>query len=67
MLGGGCKAPFTDNQIADGEKRLDDTRKTALTDNFSSSLGSLASNPLVKEGVKSVVGPKVGGIVGALL
>jgi hypothetical protein len=67
MLKGGCKAPLTDKQIADGEKKLDPNQQKALTDNFSSSLGSVASNPLVKEGVNSIVGPKIGGIVGALL
>src|SRR5262245_8708698 len=67
MLGGGCKVPLNDKQIADGEKKLDANQKKALTDNFSSSLGSVASNPLVKEGVMSIVGPKLGGIVGALL
>ena len=67
MLGGGCKAPLTDQQIAAGEKHLDANQKKALDDNFSSSLGSVASNPLVKEGVHRVVGPKMGGIVGALI
>jgi hypothetical protein len=67
MLGGGCKAPLTDKQIADGEKKLDANQKDALTDNFSSSLGSAAGNPLVNQSVKSIVGPKLGGIVGALL
>ena len=67
MLNGGCKAPLTDQQIADGEKKVDTNQKKALTDNFSSSLGSVASNPLVKQGVNSIVGPKIGGIVGALL
>jgi len=30
-------------------------------------LGSAAGNPLVNQSVKSIVGPKLGGIVGALL
>jgi len=67
MLGGGCKAPLTDQQIAAGEKKLDANQKKALSDNFSSALGSVASNPFVKEGVNAAVGPKIGGIVGALL
>jgi hypothetical protein len=67
MLGGGCKAPLTDKQIADGEKKLDANQKNALTDNFNSSLGSAAGNPLVNQSVKSIVGPKLGGIIGALL
>src|SRR4051812_2483991 len=67
MLGGDCKAPLTDEQIAAGEKKLDANQKKALSDNFSSALGSAASNPLVKEGVNAVIGPKLGGIVGALI
>ena len=67
MLGGGCKAPLTDQQIAAGEKKLDPNQKKALSDNFSSALGSVGSNPLAHEGVSRVLGPKMGGIVGALV
>ena len=67
MLGGDCKAPLTDEQIAAGENKLDANQKKALSDNFSSALGSAASNPIVKEGVNAVIGPKVGGIIGALI
>jgi hypothetical protein len=67
ILGGGCKAPLTDQQIAAGEKKLDPNQKKALSDNFSSSLSSITSNPLAKEGVSRVLGPKMGGIVGALI
>jgi hypothetical protein len=67
MLGGGCKAPLSDQQIAAGEKNLDPTQKKALSENFSSALGSVTSNPLVKEEMGKLLGPKIGGIVGALL
>ena len=67
MLGGDCKAPLTDQQIAAGEKKLDPNQKKALSDNFSSALGSVGSNPLAKECVGRVLGPKMGGIVGALI
>ncbi len=67
LLGGGCKAPLTDQQIAAGASKLDANQTKALSDNFSSSLGSVASNPLVKEGVSKAIAPKLGGIVGGLL
>ena len=66
MLGGGCKAPLTDQQIAAGEKKFDAKQTQALNENFSSALGSLG-NPLVKQGVTSAIGPKLSGIVGGLL
>jgi hypothetical protein len=67
MLGGGCKAPLTDQQIAAGSSKLDANQTKALGDNFSSSLGSVTSNPLVKEAVSKAIAPKLGGIVGGLL
>ena len=50
-----------------GEKKLDPNQKKALSDNFSSALGSVGGNPLAKEGVARMLGPKMGGIVGALI
>lgn len=67
MLGGDCKAPLTNQQIAAGSSKLDANQTKALGDNFSSSLSSVTSNPLVKEGVSKAIAPKLGGIVGALL
>jgi len=67
MLGGGCKAPLTDQQIADGASKLNASQTTALGDNFGSALNSVTGNPLVKEGVRKAIAPKLGGIVGALL
>jgi hypothetical protein len=67
MLGGGCKAPLTEQQIAAGASKLDASQTKALGDNFSSALGKVASNPLAKEGVSQAIAPKLGGIVGALL
>jgi len=67
MLGGGCKAPLSDQQITAGAKKLNDSQSKALSDNFSSALNSVSSNPLVKEGITKAIGPKLSGIVGALL
>jgi len=67
MLGGGCKAPLTDQQIAAGSSKLDATQTKALGDNFSSVLNTVTSNPLVKEGVSKAIAPKLGGIIGGLI
>ena len=67
MLGGGCKAPVDDQQIAAGASKLDASQTKALGDNFSSSLSSVTDNPLVKEGLSKAIAPKLGGIIGALI
>ena len=67
MLGGSCKAPLTEQQIAAGTSKLDASQTKALGDNFSSVLGKVTSNPLLKEGVSTAIAPKLGGVVGALL
>ena len=67
MLGGGCKAPLTDRQVTAGASKLNASQTKALGENFSSVLGNVVSNPLVKDGVSKLIGPKLGGIVGALL
>ena len=67
MLGGGCKAPLTEQQIDAGTGKLDASQTKALGDNFSSVLGKVTGNPLLKEGVSTAIAPKLGGVVGALL
>jgi hypothetical protein len=67
MLGGGCKAPLTDDQIAAGAGKLNETQTKALGDNFSSALKTVTDNPLVKEGLSKAIAPKLGGIVGAFI
>jgi hypothetical protein len=67
MLGGGCKAPLTNEQIKAGSSKLDASQTQALSENFGSALKSVASNPLVSEGVSKAIAPKLGGIVGALI
>ena len=67
MVGGGCKAPLTDQQIAAGATKLDASQTKALGDHFSSSLNTVTDNPLVKEALSKAIAPKLGGIIGALL
>ena len=67
MLGGGCKAALTDQQIAAGSSKLDASQTKALGDHFGSALNAVTSNPLVKEGVSKAIAPKLSGIVGGLI
>ena len=67
LTGGGCAAPLTDSQIAEGAKKVDPATASAVNDSFSKAVSSLASSPLVKETLTKAVGPKLGGIVGALM
>ena len=66
-LGGSCKAPFNDDQIAKAADKLTPDQKAAVSKNFSSTLSSLSSNPAVRDAVTKSLGPKLGGIVGSIL
>jgi len=67
ILGGGCKAPLTDQQVTAGAQKLNPSQSKALSENFNSALNAVSSNPLVKEAMIKAIGPKLGGIVGALI
>ena len=67
MVGGGCKAPLTDEQIKAGESKVDESQSKALGENFASSLKGVTDNPLVTQGLTKAIAPKLGGIVGALV
>lgn len=66
MLGGGCTAPFTDAQLSSAASRLSPDQTKALSDNFSTALNAVASNPAVREAVTKAVGSKLGGLGGLL-
>ena len=66
-LGGGCKAPFSDQQVAAAADRLSPDQKAAVSQNFGSSLNSVTSNPALREAVTKSLGSKMGGILGALV
>ena len=65
--GGGCKAPLTDRQVAAAADRLTPNQKAAVSQNFSSSLNSVTSNPALREAVTKSLGSKMGGVLGALV
>jgi hypothetical protein len=66
-LGGGCKAPFADQQVAAAADRLTPDQKAAVSQNFGSSLNSVTSNPALREAVTKSLGSKMGGILGAVM
>ena len=65
-LGGGCAAPFTDAQISSATQKLTSPQKTAIAEALKSSLKTVSSNPLVRDQVSKMLGPKVGGILALL-
>lgn len=67
MLGGGCKAPLTDSQIKAGASKVSPDQSKAISDNFTSALKNVVSDPSVQQLVVNTVGSKLPGIVGGLL
>lgn len=64
MLGGGCKAPLTDSQLSSAAGKLSPDQSKALSENFSTALNSVTSNPAVRETVTKAMGSKLGGLGG---
>ena len=65
-LGGGCKAPLTDQQISSAASKLTPDQSKAISSNFTSALGKVTSDPTVRELVTKTVGSKVPGILASL-
>jgi truncated hemoglobin YjbI len=66
-LGGGCRPAFSEQQVAAAADRLTPAQKTAVSDNFMTSLNSLTSNPALRDSVSRVLGSRMNGIVGAVV
>jgi len=67
MLGGGCTAPLTDSQISAAASKITPDQSKAISDNFTSALKSVASDPAVQQLVTKSVGSKLPGVLGAIL
>jgi hypothetical protein len=65
-LGGGCAAPYTDSQVQAAADRLTPDQKSAISDNFKSSLDAVTSNSAVRDAVTKSLGSKLSGILGAV-
>jgi hypothetical protein len=66
-LGGGCKAPLSAQQIAEGAKQVNPTQAAALSDALSGALDKSGTNSAVQSAVTQSIGSKLGGIMGGLL
>lgn len=66
MLGGGCKAPMTDAQVSSTVDKMTPAQKSALSENFASTLNSVSSNPAVREAVTKALGSRLGALGGLL-
>src|SRR5262245_7308471 len=67
MLGGGCKAPLSEDQIAKGAQKLTPAQSDAVKENFGESLGGMNFSSALQGAVSKAVAPKLPGIIGALL
>jgi hypothetical protein len=67
MLGGDCKAPLTDSQVASAASKVTPAQSKAIWAHFNSALGKVASDPLVREAVTKALGDKLPGVVAGLL
>jgi truncated hemoglobin YjbI len=65
-LGGDCKAPLTDQQVSSAASKLTPDQSKAITNNFSSALSKVTSDPTVSQLVTKTVGNKVPGILASL-
>ena len=59
MLGGGCAAPVSEDQIAKGAEKLTPTQSEAVKDNFGSSLGGMNLSPTLQSAVSKAIAPKL--------
>ena len=67
MLGGGCKAPVSEDEIAKGAQKLTPAQSDAVKEDFGKSLGGMNFSSALQSAVTSAVAPKLPGIIGALL
>ena len=67
ILGGSCKAPLTDTQLASATSKVTPDQSKAIWDNFNSALSKVVSDPMVRELVTKAVGSKIPGVLAGLL
>lgn len=67
MMGGGCRAPLWDSQVAAAANRLTPEQSHAINDHFDSSLSRASSDPAIRDRIRQAVGDKLPGVLGGLL
>jgi hypothetical protein len=66
-LGGGCKAPLTDDQVKAAGAKVSPEQNKALSDTLTGALKTIGAQPAVSKEITTLLGPKLGGIVAGLL
>jgi hypothetical protein len=67
MLGGGCKAPLTDEQVADAASRVTPGQSHAINEHFNSSLSTATADPSVQNKIREALGNKIPGVLAGIL
>lgn len=67
MLGGGCKAPLSEQQVAQAASKVSPEQSSAISEHFNSSLSSIESNSKVRDIVMASVGDKLPGVLAGVL
>ena len=67
MLGGGCKAPVSEQQVAAAASKVSPEQSNAISEHFNSSLSSIESNSKVRDIVMASVGDKLPGVLAGVL
>lgn len=67
MLGGRCRAPLSDSQLAAGAGRVTPEQSRAISEHFDSSLSHASTDPAMRDRIRQAVGDKIPGVLGGIL
>jgi hypothetical protein len=67
MLGGGCRAPLSNTQVAEAAGRVTPEQSRAISEHFDSSLVHASNDPAVRDRIRQAVGDKIPGVLGGIL
>jgi hypothetical protein len=67
MLGGGCRAPLTNSQVASAASTVSPGQATAISQHFSASLKRIVANPMLRAAVIKALGSKLPGVLTGFL
>jgi truncated hemoglobin YjbI len=66
MLGGGCKAPLSESQVASAASKVTPEQSSAISEHFNSALSSVESNSKIRDIVTASVGDKLPGVLAGM-
>lgn len=67
MMGGGCRAPLNNTELAEGASRVTPEQSQALSEHFDSSLVRASPDPAVRDRIRQAVGDKIPSVMGGIL